>query len=445
MRLHVHGGSPLRGSLELPADKSLTHRALILSALAQGTSRVTARDAGEDNHSTARVIAGLGVSVEHEAGEWRVRGVGPRGLTAPAAALDCGNSGTTMRLMAGVLTGAGVPCTLVGDASLSRRPMGRICKPLRALGGAIDGGIENGRELPPLVIEAGAFAGGSHRLEIASAQVKSALLLAGLTSGKAVEVIEPVAARDHTERLLAALGAPLHRERRNGAMHITLGAQAHIGPLQLTVPGDFSSAAFFIAAATLVAGSEVSLRNVGVNPTRTGLLEILEELGASVRVSAWREEHGEPVGDLHVAASSLRAVQPGDLPTVVAGDVVPRLVDELVVLGAIASQAEGTVEIRDASELRVKESDRIDETVRLLGAFGVQAEARPDGIVVTGPQPLKPARVDVSSDHRIALTAAVLALAAPGESVLEGFEIAAVSYPSFVRDLEQLGAKLVAK
>jgi 3-phosphoshikimate 1-carboxyvinyltransferase len=443
MDLRIEGSAPLAGELEVPPDKSILHRALMLSALAPGPSSVRAGAAGEDNHSTARVLRGLGVSIQPSESGWEIDGVGPQGLRMPAAPLDCGNSGTTMRLMSGILAGSGLEAELVGDASLSRRPMGRVCQPLRALGADIGGRDDGGRELPPVRSRRGAFAGGSIKLEVASAQVKSALLLAGVASGRAVTVVEPAASRDHTERMLRASGAALVVSRdAGGAVRVALRDGAALQPAGWAVPGDFSSAAFFLAAGVMVPSSRVTVRDVGVNATRTGLLEVLEEYGARVTVRDWREQAGEPVATLTAESGPLRAQPASGGSTVIAGATIPLLIDELVVLAAVASQAEGTTEVRDARELRVKESDRIRETVRLLKAFGVQAEERPDGYVVQGPQPLQAAQVDVSGDHRLALTAAVLALAAPGESTLQGFEVAAVSYPNFVAALEQLGAKL---
>ncbi len=442
MRLCVEGGAPLKGRVQVPADKSITHRALILAALARGDSEVVARDAGLDNHSTAGVLAALGVPIEHASDTWQVEGCGPRALVAPVAPLDCGNSGTTMRLLAGVLAGAGVPAVLTGDASLARRPMGRVCRPLRHLGGVIAGEEREGRERPPLRVDVGQFGGGEITLEVASAQVKSALLLAGICSGEAVTVREPALTRDHSERMLRAAGVDVQRQiLPEGGAEVAIGHGATLAPAHWEVPGDFSSAAFLLAAGLLVDGSDVTIADVGVNPTRTGLLEILEEYGASVEVSEWREAGGEPVATLRAQPSILRADFPGGRSMVVAGATIPLLIDELVVLAAIAARADGVTIVQDAAELRVKESDRVRETVRLLGAFGIQAEERSDGYLVRGPQTIVPARVDVSADHRLALTAAVLALAAPGESVLSGFDVAAVSYPSFVATLEALGAR----
>ncbi len=441
MRLSIHGGAPLVGTMRVPADKSLTHRALIFSALANGQSVVTARGAGEDNLSTARVLRELGVSILRDGDTFTIDGVGPRGLKSPSQPLDCGNSGTTMRLMAGVLAGAGVSSTLVGDDSLMKRPMGRVCKPLRQLGAEIRGNMSGDKELAPIVIGPGRLQDGMIRLDVASAQVKSALLLAGLVSERKVTVHEPSLSRDHTERLLTAMGANIASLTNAGVPGVRIGP-SDLSPIQLEVPGDFSSAAFVLSAAALIPGSRVTVRDVGVNGTRTGLLEIMEELRVQVRISKWRELTGEPVADVVAQASELDARQAGDRPTVVAGEVIPRLIDELVVISALAARARGRVEVRDATELRVKESDRIAEVVRLCAAFGIVVEGKRDGFIIDGPQHLKAAQVDVSSDHRVALTAAILAMAAPGISILEGFDVAAVSFPTFVTDMRSLGARI---
>ncbi|MEE8408593.1 MAG: 3-phosphoshikimate 1-carboxyvinyltransferase [Myxococcota bacterium] len=439
MDLRIEGGAPLCGQVEVPADKSIAHRALITAGLAHGDSTIRARAPGADIRSTAAVIAALGVDVATDEDGWQVKGTGPGGLKRPSGPLDCGNSGTTVRMMAGVLAGAGIESTLVGDASLAKRPMRRVCEPLRALGADIEGRRDGERELLPINVGSGAFRGGEQELSIASAQLKSALLLAGVAGGRAVKVREPAASRDHTELMLTAMGADITRE---SPTRVTLAEGARLIGRDLVVPGDFSSAAYVLSAAMLVEGSEVTVRDVGVNRTRTGMLEILEELGADVRVTGWHEEQGETICNLTVLPANLVARRPGDVPTVVGGEVIPRLIDELVVLAAVASAARGTTVVRDARELRVKESDRIAETVRLLEAFGITAVERNDGFSITGPQRIQPARIDVGADHRLALTAVVLALAAPGESELRNFEVADVSFPGFVDTITSLGARV---
>ncbi|MEO1173735.1 MAG: 3-phosphoshikimate 1-carboxyvinyltransferase, partial [Myxococcota bacterium] len=282
-------------------------------------------------------------------------------------------------------------------------------------------------------------------MDVASAQVKSALLLAGLTAGVEMRVVEPTPSRDHTERMLRARGADLVVEVDERGRVIRLDPPLNMAALDVDVPGDFSSAAFLLAAGSIVPGSEIRVRNVGLNPGRTGLLEVLEEMQARCTVSGWREVGGEPAGDITASTAELVSQPADDDATVIAGGDIPRLIDELVVLAAVAARSDGRLEVFDARELRVKESDRIAETARLLSAFGVEMEEWDDGFAVEGRQTFRPADVDVSSDHRIALSAAVMALATEGRSVLHGFDVAAVSYASFVDDLRSLGAEITVE
>lgn len=441
MRLRIEGGVPLTGVVHVPADKSIVHRALMVSALVDGTSHIRAVAPGGDVRSTARVLKLLGVSIHETSYGWTVEGRGCAALHVPGEPLDCGNSGTTIRMMTGLLVGAGISATLMGDASLSGRPMRRVCAPLRKLGAEIVSNECEGKEYPPLILKKSSFRGGEIHLDIASAQVKSALILAGVAAQKPVIVQEPALSRDHTERLLGALGAAIHSD---GARQpkVTFQPGGVLRPYDLTVPGDFSSAAFLLSLGVMIPNSKISVTGVGVNATRTGFLEILEELRAAIRVTEWHEATGEPVGTITSETSAMDARQAGDQPTRIAGATIPTLIDELVVLGAVATQAQGTTEIHDAQELRVKESDRIKETVALLQSFGGQAQELSDGFVVRGPTPLQATRVDVHKDHRLAMTAAVLACAATGESTLENFDIADISYPGFVGTLEQLGARV---
>lgn len=441
MRLRIRGGAPLVGELQVPPDKSITHRALMLAAMARGESMIEAEGLGADNLSTAGVMRGLGVAIEEDGPRWQVRSPGVRGWTAPKTPLDCGNSGTTMRLVVGMLAGSGLSAELIGDESLTARPMGRVCGPLREIGAKVAGRLVGGRELPPLRVEPATLHAGTVTLEVASAQAKSAVLLAGLGAGVAVEVSEPRLSRDHTERMLAALGCTLTRHGSSPSV-LSLAPGQTLSPLTMRVPADFSSAAFWLAAATLVPNSRIMLRGVGVNPTRTGLLEVLEELGSRVQVHDWREVSGEPVADLEVQSALLVARTSGGGTLRVGGEIIPRIIDELPVLAALFCVADGRSEIHDAGELRVKESDRISETRRLLAAFGVASEETADGLHVEGPQALCAADVDVHSDHRIALTGLVLALAAPGVSHLSGFEIADISFPGVVEKARHLGAQI---
>ena len=441
MRVTIEGGAPLKGSVCVPADKSITHRGLMFAAIAEGESLIHAKNPGEDNFSTARVFQQLGVPVSVTEEGWRVQGVGPGGLTPTTEPLDCGNSGTTIRLLAGLLCGGGVPATLVGDESLSIRPMGRICEPLRALGGSIRGADLAGKETPPLSTSAGSFGGGEWRQPIASAQVKSCLLLAGLMAGREVSVWEPSLSRDHSERMLRAMGVPVENHAVDGGMMATIAGKSPAPRAlgTLVVPGDISSAAFWASAALLVPDSAISITGVGLNPSRTGCLEALERFGYQVDCSAELAAGGEDIGTLGVAYQGEgRGV--GDV--ILGGSLIPRLIDELVVLGALACGRAGTTRVEDAHELRVKESDRVAETARVLRAFGGDVDERSDGYEVRGPTTLRAAEIDVGSDHRVALTAAVLAAAAPGVSVLSGFDVANVSYPSFIEDFRKLGGRI---
>ena len=441
MKIVVEGGRPLRGTLRVPSDKSIAHRALLLAARLRATSRIRATGVGEDVRSTIRLVRAIGAGVEPVEGGFLVRGGRPVKPTAP---IDCGNSGTTMRIGSGLIAGWGLGAELVGDASLSRRPMGRICAPLRKLGAEMEG-IEKGRNevYPPLRIRPSRLRGGQITVVVPSAQVKSAVLFAGFASGRAVEVFEPLATRDHTERLLAAMGAPLEVSEEGEGRRVRLGACAgdlYEKPLSVDVPGDFSSAAYWIAAASLVEGSHVVLEEVGFNPTRTGMLRVLEEASPAIEVHALGEWNGEPVATLEVRPSRFRSRF--DETLVLGGAIIPRMVDELVVLAPLLARLPRRSEVRDARDLRNKESDRIAATVDLLRAFGGYVDEREDGFVIRRPMRLRPARVRVQADHRVALTALVLALAAPGRSSIEGFEIASVSYPGAIDAARALGARI---
>lgn len=419
--LHVRQAERgLRGAVHVPADKSITHRGLLLGAVATGESRLLNPSPAGDCAATLACIRGLGVQVEQGAREWRVRGAGLRGLQEPADALDCCRSGTTMRLLAGLLAGQAGLFVLRGDPQLHRRPMGRIVEPLRAMGAQVWG--RAGGTFPPLVVQGGPLRGATHHLSVASAQVKSCLLLAGLLAEGTMTVHSPAPSRDHTERLLRAAGVPL---RGDGATVAVEGPVEALAPLDLTVPGDFSSAAFLLVAACLVPGSEVLLQGVGLNPTRVGLLHVLRQMGASVEVQMDEGLNaGEPVGNLLVRWSVLHGVEVG-------GEAIPALIDEVPVLAVAATQAEGVTVVRDAADLRHKESDRISATVQELRKLGACIEERPDGFVVEGPARLRGARVESHGDHRLALALTVAGLMAEGETAVEGFDCAADSFPGF--------------
>jgi len=406
----------ISGRIQVPGDKSISHRALILGALAHGDTEITGLSPGADVCSTRRCLAALGVGLTEEDGAVVVHGTGPEGLKEPQGPLDCGNSGTTMRLLAGVLAGRPFSSTLIGDDSLSRRPMGRIIRPLRLMGARISARED---DFAPFTIQGGGLRGIHYELEVKSAQVKSCLLLAGLQAHGETMVVEPSPSRDHTERMLSYLGAPIAVEGK--AVRIRCG---ELQARPITVPGDFSSAAFFLAAAAALPGAELLIENVGVNPTRTGLLAVLREMGADISLSSERVVGGEPVADITVRGRGLAAVEVG-------GEIIPRLIDELPVLFAIATQAEGETVIRDAAELRVKESDRIAAMAENLRRLGAKVKELPDGMAIEGPTKLKGAELVGFSDHRVVMASSVAAFYAQGETVIHGAEWAEISFPGF--------------
>ncbi len=411
--------------LRVPGDKSLSHRALIFSALADGTSRITGLLTGEDVRSTAGVLRALGVDVPEVGAEMTMQGVGLRGLQAPAGELDCGNSGTTTRLMAGVVAAYPFAGTFVGDRSLSKRPMRRIAKPLRAMGASVTLGGKKEDGLP-MTVQGGALRPIEWRSEVASAQVKSAILLAGLCAGVPVSVHEPFLSRDHTERMLAARGVSLSRR---GSM-VSLVPPPALRALDMAIPGDPSSAAFFVALAVLGAG-EVRLPDVCLNRTRTGFLETLAAMGARVRTEDERIEGGEPVGTIVAAPSTFSG-------TTVRGTIIPAMIDELPLLACVAARAQGETEIRDAEELRGKESDRIAAVVANLRAVGVEAHELEDGLRVVGTTAPLAGEVVTHGDHRLAMAFGVLGAVSGGRITVDDPACASVSYPSFWDDLRRV-------
>jgi 3-phosphoshikimate 1-carboxyvinyltransferase len=409
---------PLRGALRVPGDKSISHRALIFGAMSHGRNRIRNCAPGQDVASTAAALETLGVGVSLGApGEIEVQG---SGWHMPARAdVDAGNSGTTIRLLAGAVAGRPGPCTFRGDASLSRRPMDRVAEPLRRMGARVD--LTEGR-FPPFTVAGGGLAGIEYQLPVASAQVKGAVLLAGLQAAGATAVVEAHPSRDHTERLLAWLGVDVGIA--HGRVEIKgVPDRLPLPAFDLEVPGDFSSAAFWLVAACLTPGSDVRIEGVGLNPTRTGLLDVLAAMGAAVEVEPGLQG-AEPAGTIRARFGPLGAAT-------VAGDLIPRIIDELPLVALAATQAEGSTTIRDAGELRVKESDRIRSVAEGLRLLGASVEELPDGMVVTGPTPLRGARLDSRLDHRLALTWAVASMAAGEPVIIEGWESTHVSYPGF--------------
>ena len=432
MRLVVAGDGPLRGKVRVPGDKSISHRALLLGAIADGETRVENWLPAGDCQATLNCLHALGVEIEqHDATTLTVHGQGLRGFRAPNGVLDCQGSGTTMRLLAGILAGQPFESVLDGHAGLRRRPMRRIIEPLRRMGTRIE---ERGGGYPPLTIRGGDLHGIEYTLPIASAQVKSCLLLAGLYADGPTTVREPGPARDHTERMLRAMGVELWVEDSA----IVLTPPDHpLHPLCLQVPGDLSSAAFLLVAAILIPDSMVTIEDVGVNPTRTGLLDVLTAMGARIEVEGRGERSGEPVATLRVQTSTLQA-------TVVQGDLVVRMIDEFPVLAVAATQATGRTVVRDARELRVKETDRIAAVAMELRKMGARIEERPDGFVVDGPTRLRSTVVDSHGDHRLAMALAVAGLVAEGTTVVEGAEVIGDSFPGFVETMRRVSCQRMA-
>jgi 3-phosphoshikimate 1-carboxyvinyltransferase len=405
---------------------------VLFGALCDGVVEVTGLSGGEDNRRTAAALRALGVHIEEQGSHAaRVHGVGLDGRRAAAAPIDCGNSGTSMRLLAGLAAAQPFTTTLTGDEYLHRRPMRRVAEPLVKMGARVDGqpGKKSGELYPPLVVTGGRLTGITYDSPVASAQVKSAILIAALWADGPTEVREPGPSRDHTERMFAWLGAPVRGPRLEPA-----GWDRRLRARPLAVPGDPSSAAFLAAAALVVPGSRVELPGVCVNPTRTGFLDALRAMGASIDERDRREQSGEPVADLAVSGDALTGVELG-------GELVVRAIDEIPVLAAVAARARGATVVRDAAELRVKESDRVATTVAMLRALGADAEELPDGLVVRGGGALRGgATVFAHGDHRIAMAAAVAALAADGPTVVRDVANVATSFPGFVASMTALGA-----
>jgi len=416
----VGGGGRLEGEVRVPGDKSVSHRALILGALAEGETAVEGLSSGADVGSTRSCLEALGVEISGAAPSVRVRGRGLGGLKAPAGDLDAGNSGTTMRLLAGVVAGHGFVSRFVGDESLTRRPMRRVAEPLRALGATI---TLSGTDTPPLTVGGGALRGIEYATPMASAQVKSAILLAGLHASGDTTVVEPAATRDHTERMLAAFSVPV----RVTGLKITVAGGSRLSATNILIPGDPSSAAFWVVAATLAPGSELAVRGVGSNPTRTGYLAVLARMGADIHREPMRGEGGEAIEDLIVSSSDLIA-------TTVAAAEVPGLIDEVPILALAAALASGESRFCGLGELRHKESDRLVGIAALLTAFGASARVDGDDLVVTGVKKLSSAAVDSLGDHRLAMTGYIAGFLAAGQSTVQGASCAEISYPSFYKD-----------
>lgn len=425
--VRVSGAGPLAGEIVLPGDKSISHRVALLSSVAAGTSLITGYSDSLDCESTLDCVGRLGITIEREGDVIRIHGSGLRGYnpgTDPVV-LDAGNSGSTIRMLSGLLAGQPFTAELDGDSSLRCRPMRRIIDPLVRMGARVsarDGG------LPPLRISGGHLKPLRFCSPIASAQVKSCVLFAGLYANGVTAVQEPAQSRNHTELMLSEFG--VSASAAEGLATVQGGAE--LSPVRYTVPGDLSSAAFFVAAAVLIPGSRLALRRVGLNPTRTAFVELLRSLGADIKVENCRSAHGEPVGDLVTQSSALMT---GRDPLVISGDLIPGLIDEIPILAVVATQVVGRVEVRGAGELRVKESDRIRTVVEGLRALGAEVEEFDDGFGIDGPQKLAGDIIDCSGDHRIAMAFTVAGLLASGSTRLVGSECVRVSFPGFYRTL----------
>ncbi|WP_407406983.1 3-phosphoshikimate 1-carboxyvinyltransferase [Peribacillus sp.] len=414
----------LRGTIAVPGDKSISHRSIMFGALAEGVTEVTNFLPGADCLSTISCFKQLGVSIEQEGQLVRIEGKGFNGLTEPREVLDVGNSGTTIRLMLGILAGQVFSAVLAGDSSIAKRPMTRVVNPLREMGALIDGRKDG--EYTPLSIRGGQLQGVRYQLPVASAQVKSAIILAGLQAEGETIIVEPEATRDHTERMIQQFGGKIEKD---GQTIKVSGNQLFKGTT-IHVPGDISSAAFFMVAAAITKNSEVVLKNVGLNPTRTGIIEVMKAMGADITVDLHSGE-GEPAGDVTVRSSQLKG-------TTISGDLIPRLIDEIPVIALLATQAEGITTIKDASELKVKETNRIDTVANELKILGADITPTADGLIISGRKSLQGGTVTSHGDHRIGMMLAIAALITNGDVQLEDPGAIDVSYPEFFDHLTYL-------
>lgn len=421
--------NPLRGTLRVPADKSITHRALMLAPLLNGKTRIENFLDSETTRATLNCMRAMGADIQEiDAHTLRVNGRGLRSLQEPRDVLWCLGSGTTIRLLSGICAGQHFLSVLDGTPALKRRPMGRIVEPLKQMGATIL--ARDNDRFPPLVFRGGNLRGIEYALPVASAQVKSAILFAGLFADSPTTVHEPAPSRDHTERMLRALGVDVSRLTENSAC-VVPPQRLETRDWSLGIPADFSSAAFFIVAALLVKNSELCLENVGLNPGRTGLFDALTRMGATFKIENQRAENDEPVGDIIVSSGELRASDVG-------GSDVPRMIDEFPIFAVAATQAVGETRVRDAQELRIKESDRVATVAQELRKMGAQLEEQEDGFVIAGPTKLRGARVNAHNDHRLAMSLAVAGLLAEGETIIEGWECVADSFPNFSELLLQV-------
>lgn len=417
--------TPLKGEIRIPGDKSISHRAVMFGSLAQGTTRITNFLQGADCLSTISCFRKMGIPIENTPEEIIIHGKGLHGLSAPEAILDVGNSGTTTRLISGILAGQTFESVLTGDASIQSRPMLRIIKPLSEMGASIVS--INNNNCAPLRIRGGTLRAIDYTSPVASAQVKSCILLAGLYADGVTSVTEPYVSRNHTELMLSHFGADI----KAADTTVSIQPDPVLQGLDIAVPGDISSAAYFIAAALLVPGSEILIRNTGINPTRDGILRVCRAMGADIQLLNRQNAAGEDTADLLVRASSLHG-------TTIEGSIIPTLIDEIPILAVLAAFAEGTTVIRNAEELKVKESNRLDIMVSELSAMGCDIQGTEDGMIIHGGRPLHGAVIDSRLDHRIAMSFAIAGLAASGTTTIERADCVSISYPSFYQDLQTL-------
>ena len=431
----VLSGISLSGEVSVPGDKSISHRALLFGAIAEGVTKIKGILPAEDPLSTAKCLRAMGVEISEIKKDKIVEviGVGLNGLQEPKGILDCGNSGTTMRLILGLLAGQqGKHFVLTGDDSLKRRPMRRVGQPLKVMGGKVYGRDNN--NYAPLSVIGQKLRGAVIGTPVASAQIKSAILLASLSAEGPTTVIEPARSRDHSERMLKAFGANLAIGGEMGR-HITIRPGATLRGQSILVPGDISSAAFWLVAGTIIPGSKITIKGVGLNPTRNGILEVMEQMQADIKLKNIHDIAGEPVGDIEVNYTSELK------PFVLNGEIIPRLVDEVPILAVAACFCKGVSRITEANELRVKETDRLEVMARQLKAMGANIEEYPDGLKIQGGNELHGTNLDSETDHRVAMSLAIAAIMAKSDSTMERSEAAAVSYPEFWNDLNRLSKK----
>ncbi|WP_462412029.1 3-phosphoshikimate 1-carboxyvinyltransferase [Neobacillus sp. Marseille-QA0830] len=415
----------LTGEITVPGDKSISHRSVMFGSIAHGETIISNFLPGEDCLSTIACFRKLGVTIEEENGRIRIVGKGFEGLTEPDEILDVGNSGTTIRLLMGILAGRPFFSSIIGDRSIGKRPMTRVTDPLSRMGAAIDG--RKGAKYTPISIRGGKLNAIEYQLPVASAQVKSAIILAGLQAEGETEILEPAETRDHTERMIRQFGGEIVKENRL----IKVKGGQKLTATSIHVPGDISSAAFFLAAGATVPESRIVLKNVGLNPTRTGMVEVMKKMGADLVVTEYANGSIEPAGDIIIRSSNLKG-------TIVEGDMIPTLIDEIPIIALMATQADGPTVIRNAEELKVKETNRIDTVVQELQKLGAAIEATDDGMIIHGNSKLHGGTVSSHGDHRIGMMLSIAELLCDGEVILEQPEAISVSYPNFFIHLNQL-------